>query len=90
MRLLMQSTVLGYLGVLALQAYMGVRGQLTETRFAVLQVASLSLIMISAVLRYARPEYPLGLLIGVLAVLTFCVVGYPFAKWLYREFLRQT
>ena len=85
MRLLLLIEVIGYFGVLGLQIYWGIHGLLTERRFAVFQVGSISLIMITASLYYSSPGYPFGLLVGSLATILFAVIGYPFCRWLYRQ-----
>ncbi len=85
MRLLLAIEIIGYFGELGLQAYWGIRGLLTEQRFALLQVATISLILITANLYYAEPGYPFGVLVGSIATLVFMVVGYPVARWLYRQ-----
>ena len=78
---------LGYFGVILVQIIWNVRGELTEQRFALFQVASLSLIMITAVLSSALPEYPFGLLAGSIGTIVFAIIGYPLARWIYRQVL---
>jgi hypothetical protein len=85
MRLLLVIEVIGYFGVLLLQIIWGIRGILTEQRFALLQVASLTLIMITVVLLSFSPEYPFGLLAGSIGTVIFGIIGYPIARWLYRQ-----
>ncbi len=85
MRLLLIIEVIGYFGILGLQIYWGIHRVLTEQRFAVFQVVTLSLIMITTVLFYARPEYPFGFLAGSIGTLLFAIVGYPVFRWLYRQ-----
>jgi hypothetical protein len=84
MRLLLIIEIIGYFGVILLQILWGVRRELTEQRFALFQVASLSLLMITAVLYYSLPEYPFGLLTGSMATIVFTIIGYPIARWVYR------
>lgn len=87
MKLLLIIEVIGYFGVVGLQAYWGVHRVLTEQRFALFQVGSLTLIMITAVLYYARPDYPFGLVAGSITTLLFAIIGYPIARWIYRQVL---
>jgi hypothetical protein len=81
--------VICYFGILALQGFWYARGQLTEQRFAVFQVAPLVLIIITAgldaYLSAARP-YAFGLLALSIGTIIFTVIGYPIALWLYRQF----
>ncbi len=77
--------VIGYFGILALQGFWYARGELTEQRFALFQVASLSLIMITSVIFSSSPEYPFGLLAGSIGTIVFAVIGYPIARWIYRQ-----
>ncbi len=77
--------VIGYFGVILLQSIWASRGELTEQRFALFQVASLSLIMITVVLFSSSPEYPFGLLAGSIGVILFSIIGYPILRWVYRQ-----
>ena len=77
--------VIGYFGVLVLQSLWAARGELTEQRFALLQVATLSLIMITVVLFSSSPEYPFGLLVGSFGTMLFSVIGYLIARWIYKQ-----
>ncbi len=77
--------VICYFGVILLQIFWGIRGVLTEQRFALFQVASLSLIMITVGLFDYSPEYPFGLIAISIAVFLFWIIGYPMARWIYRQ-----
>lgn len=77
--------VICYFGVILLQIFWGIRGVLTEQRFALFQVASLSLIMITVVIFSSSPEYPFGLLAGSIGTIIFALIGYPIAQWVYRQ-----
>ena len=77
--------VLGYFGILLLQSIWAARGVLTEHVFALVQVASLSLIMITVVLFSSTPDYPFGVLVGSMGAIIFSAVGYPIARWIYRQ-----
>lgn len=85
MQQLLVIEMIGYFGILFLQLVWYSRGELTEQRFAIFQVASLSLIMITVVLFSSSPEYPFGLLAGSLGTILFTVIGYPIARWVYRQ-----
>jgi hypothetical protein len=86
MRLILIIEVIGYFGVILLQIFWGIRGVLTEQRFALFQVASLSLIMITAGLdAYLSSPYPFGLVAGTIGTIVFAIIGYPIARWIYRH-----
>ena len=85
MRAILIVEVIGYFGIILLQIIWGIRGLLTEQRFALFQVASLSLIMITVVLSSYLPEYPFGLVAGSIGTVLFSVIGYPIARWIYRQ-----
>jgi hypothetical protein len=80
--------VLGYFGILLVQVFWHVRGELTERRFALFQVSSLTLIIITAgldaYLSSPRP-YPFGLIAISIGTMVFAVMGYPIARWIYRQ-----
>ncbi len=80
--------VIGYFGVILLQIFWGIRGMLTEQRFALFQVAPLTLIMITAGLDayLSSPHpYPFGLLALSIGTIVFAIIGYPIARWIYRQ-----
>jgi hypothetical protein len=85
MRLMLIFEIIGYFGILALQIFWAIRGILTEKRFALFQVASLGLIMITAVLYYSSPKFPFGFVTGTIATVIFFIIGYPIARWAYRQ-----
>ncbi len=80
--------VIGYFGILALQGFWYARGELTEQRFALFQVAPITLIMITAgldaYLSLAHP-YPFGLLALSIGTIIFAIIGYPIFRWVYRQ-----
>ena len=76
---------IGYFGVIFLQSVWYLRGELTEQRFALFQIASLALIMITKVIGYSKPEYPFGLLAGSIGTVIFALIGYPILRWVYRQ-----
>ncbi len=75
----------GYLGMLWLQASWRRQGVLTANRFALFQVAFLSLFVLTVSL-IAVPRMD-GKLIGTVLSLLLWPIGYPFARWLYRQVL---
>jgi len=82
--------VIGYFGILALQGFWYARKELTEQRFALFQVAPLTLIMITAGLDayLSSPHpYPFGLLALSIGTIVFAIIGYPIARWIYRQTL---
>jgi len=86
MKIMLLIEVVGYFGVLALQAIWFIRGELTEHRFALFQVAALTLIMITAGLgTFLSSHYTFGLIVGSIATIVFALIGYPIAKWIYRQ-----
>jgi hypothetical protein len=83
MKQLLIIEVIGYFGIILLQSVWAARGELTEQRFALFQVASLTLIIITVVLfSYSSP---LGFLMGSIATTIFAILGYPIARWIYRQ-----
>lgn len=80
--------VICYFGILALQGFWYARGELTEQRFALFQVAPLTLIMITAGLDAylsSSHSYPFGLLAFSIGTIIFAIIGYPLARWIYRQ-----
>ena len=80
--------VIGYFGILAVLGFWHARGELTEHRFALFQVAPLSLIIITAGLDayLSSPHpYPFGLLALSIGTIIFAAIGYPIARWIYRH-----
>jgi hypothetical protein len=80
--------VIGYFGILALQVYWHVHRELTERRFALFQVTPLTLIMITAGLEayLSSPHpYPFGLFALSIGTIIFAIIGYPIARWIYRQ-----
>jgi uncharacterized membrane protein YdjX (TVP38/TMEM64 family) len=78
--------VIGFFGILLLEAIWGVRGELTERRFALLPVASLSLIMITGGLdAYLSSPYPFGLLVLIIGIILSSLIEYLLLRYLYRQ-----
>jgi|RhiMetdeSRZDD1v2_1073273.scaffolds.fasta_scaffold115515_3 hypothetical protein len=81
--------VIGYFGIIGLEIYWQIHGIRNEQRFALLQVATLTLIMITAGLNayLSSPNpYPFGLLALSIGTLAFMIIGYPITRWIYRQF----
>jgi hypothetical protein len=85
MKQVLMIEVIGYFGIILLQSIWAARGELTEQRFAIFQVAALSLIMITVVLLTSSPEYPFGLFAGIFAAIAFGLIGYSLLRWVYRQ-----
>ncbi len=88
MKFLIIIEVLSYFGLLFLQVFWGIRGILTEQRFALFQIAFLSLILITVGMDayFSSPHpYPFGLLVGSVSTIIFASIGYPLARWVYRQ-----
>ena len=86
MNLLLTIEVICYIGIIGLEIYWQTHGNRNERRFALLQVATLSLIVITVgVLNYS-PEYPFGLVAVVVSVFLIWIIVYPIARWAYRQF----
>jgi len=76
----------GYFGIIGLEIYLQIHGIRNEQRFALLQVACLSLIVITVGLFNYSPEYPFGLVAVDISVFLLWIVVYPIARWIYRQF----
>ena len=88
MRQMVTIEVVSYFGILILQGIWFARGELTEQRFALFQVAPLTLIMITAGLDAylsSLHPYPFGLLALSIGTIVFATLGYPIARWIYRQ-----
>ena len=77
-----------YIALMIILGILAARGRMTENLCAVLVIAPINLMImtagISANLSSPTP-YPFGLIAVSLATIIFTVVGYPLAKWLYRQ-----
>jgi hypothetical protein len=88
MNLLLRIEVLCFFGIIGLEIYWQIHGVRNEQRFALLQVASLTLIMITAGLdaHLSSPNpYPFGLLALSIGTFLFMIFGYPITRWIYRQ-----
>lgn len=86
MSLLLTIEVICYFGLIGLEVFWQIHGVRNERRFALLQVATLSLIVITVGLLNYSPEYPFGLVAVVISVFLLWIVGFPIARWIYRQF----
>jgi hypothetical protein len=86
MDLLLVIEAIGYFGIIGLEIYWQIHGIRNERRFALLQVASLSLIVITVGLLNYSPKYPFGLVAVVTSVFLLWIIVYPIARWIYRQF----
>ncbi len=78
--------VVCYFGIIGLEVYWQIHGTRNEQHFALLQVATLSLMVITVgVLNYS-PEYPFGLIAVVVLVFLLWIIVYPIARWAYKQF----
>ena len=79
--------VICYFGTLGLLIFWGVRGILTEQRFAIFMTAPLTLIIITAGLdaNLSLPSpYPFGLVALGIGTLISSVLTYVMARWAYK------
>lgn len=87
MELLLKIETIGYFGLSLSQVLLYKRGELTAERFALLQVAVLLLILITANINsYLSSSYLFGFVMGTIGVIVFPFAGYPIAKWVYSQF----
>lgn len=87
MELLLKIETIGYFGLSLSQVLLYKRGELTAERFALLQVAVLLLILITANINsYLSSSYLFGFVMGTIVVIVFPFVEYPIAKWVYSQF----
>jgi len=88
MRQILLIETICYFGLIGLEIYWQIHVERNERRFALLQVASLTLIMLTAGLdaNLSLPHpYPFGLLAISIGAILFAVIGYPIARWIYRQ-----
>ncbi len=83
MKYLFLMEVFGFIGIMWLMGKMYRRGMLTEQFFAVLSFTYISLFLLTAFL-LAPLSYGI-LLIWVIITAVLWIVGYPFARWVYRQ-----
>ncbi|HKY54583.1 MAG TPA: hypothetical protein VJM08_09770 [Anaerolineales bacterium] len=79
---------IAYFGIIGLEIYWQIHGVRNERRFALLQVASLSLIIITTGLGAyfsSFHPYPFGLIALSIGVIVFAAIGYPLSRWIYRQ-----
>ena len=75
--------LIGYIGIIWLQATWYKRGELNANRFALFQIAYWSLFTITAFLAIST-TFEVAMLGIVLSVLWW-IMGYPIALWIYKQ-----
>ncbi len=83
MMFILFSEIIGYFGIIWIQSIWYVRGELTENRFALFQVAYWSLFLMTAFLTISTTLEVT--IMGVVLSLLCWVIGYPMARWIYRQ-----
>jgi ABC-type Fe3+ transport system permease subunit len=83
MMLILYSEIIGYFGIIWLQGIWYKRGELTENRFALFQVAYWSFFIMTAFLAISTTV--VVTIMGVVLSLLCWIIGYPMAKWIYRQ-----
>ncbi len=89
MRLILVSEVAGFFAVLLLQAIWGIRGILTERRFALLPTLSLGLIMLTTGLSVASSSYLFGIIALIIGTVLSCTLVYLLLRYIYRQSFRS-
>lgn len=77
-----------YIALIIILGILAARGRLTENLFALCLIPPISLMIITAAIGAdlsSPTSYPFGLIVVSLATIIITVVGYPLAKWLYRQ-----
>ena len=83
MAIMLYIEIFGFFGMILLMANLQKRGNLTEQFFAIGSLSYISLFMLTAFL-----IAPISLevtLVWVLVTIIQWIIGYPFARWLYRQ-----
>ena len=75
--------MVGYIGILLLQGIWYKRGELTENRFALFQVAFWSLFTLTAILAVSTTLELTA--IGITLSVMWWMIGYPLARWIYKQ-----
>lgn len=83
MRLLILGLMFGFFGVIWFLKRLQKRGELTERRFALVVVTYWSLFTISVFLMLSAEST--GIIIGAVLSILWYVLGYPMARWIYRQ-----
>ena len=78
---------ISYIGMLIYMGILQKRGKLTEQFFALSQLGYLNLYMLTGFL--ISPLTPKVTLVFLLLMIILWVVGYPFARWLYRQIFQK-
>jgi len=83
MAIMLYIEIFGFFGMILLMANLQKRGNLTEQFFAIGSLSYISLFMLTAFL-----IAPISLevtLVWVVVTIIQWIIGYPFARWLYRQ-----
>jgi len=75
--------IISHFGMLMFMGNMQKRGKLTEQYFALVQVAYLNLYTLTGFL-LAPATFEVILIFAIITII-FWVLGYPFARWVYRQ-----
>jgi hypothetical protein len=88
-RLILMIEVAGFFALLLLQTIWGIRGTLTERRFALLPTLALGLIMLTAGLSVASSSYLFGIVALIIATTLSCALVYLLLRYTYRQSFRS-
>jgi ABC-type spermidine/putrescine transport system permease subunit I len=86
MKILLVCEAIGFFGITRLQATWKRRGELTETKFALVSIAYWSLLTMTAILTTSTTLN--SIFVGSIVGLIWWLLGYPLARWIYRQFFR--
>ncbi len=82
--------VAGFFALLLLEIIWGIRGTLTERRFALLPTLSLGLIMLTASLATDSSSlYLFGVVVLIIGTILSCTLGYLLLRYTYRQSFRS-
>ena len=76
-------TIIGYLGIIRTQRRWYKRGELTQGRFVLFQVPIWSLLVLTGILMISTTFK--GIMIGAVLSVMCSIIGYPTARWIYRQ-----
>ena len=76
--------IIGFFGLIWIQGISYKRGELTENRFALLIVTYLSLLTLTGIL-IVSTTFEVTI-IGFIIFSLWWVLGYPFARWVHKQF----
>ena len=85
MKYLFLAEVFGFVGIMWLLGNMYKQGKLTEQFFAILTLTYISIFLLTGFL-LVTPTYVDLIFWAILTILVW-LIGYPFARWIYRQVL---